>query len=256
MQVQSVRDPLYVAALEARFALAAAHSRRVRLLRKALPALIGTALLALLALSIFNPFRMLTKLPIDIGSVVVSGTTITMQSPHMAGFTADRRPYEVWARSAKQDVTDPTNIELHVLKAKVEMEDKSIVDVDARRGQFNNKTQLLHLQDDIFLKTSTGYEARLTDAMVDMDKSTVHSDRPVAVKLLNGNLDARNLDIVDHGALMIFYGGVGMDLVLNNDSTSQPLGQSPSQQPSQQPGQPAPKSQAGKSQTTKTQARR
>ena len=71
------------------------------------------------------------------------------------------------------------------------MEDKSIVDMDARRGNFNNKTQLLHLQEKIFLKSSTGYEARLTDALVDMDKSSVHSDQPVKVKLLNGNLDAQ-----------------------------------------------------------------
>ena len=60
-------------------------------------------------------------------SVVVSGTKITMQSPHMVGFTQDRRPYEVNAKTAMQDVTNPNFIELETLKAKVEMEDKSIV---------------------------------------------------------------------------------------------------------------------------------
>ena len=220
MQVQSVRDPVYLASLEARFAVAATHSRRVRFLRKALPVVIGAVLLSLVAVSLFNPFRTLAMLPIDIGNIVVSGTTITMQSPHMAGFTSDRRPYEVWARSARQDVTDPTRIELQSLKAKVEMEDKSVIDMDARRGQFNNKTQLLHLFDDIFLKTSSGYEARLTDALVDMDKGTVRSETPVKVKMLNGTLDAQNLEIVDHGALMTFAGGVAMDLTLDNATPS------------------------------------
>jgi lipopolysaccharide export system protein LptC len=123
----------------------------------------------------------------------------------------------VSARNARQDVTDPTNVELEHIKGKIAMDDKSIVDLDARHGNFNNKTQLLHLQEQIFLKSSTGYEARLTDALVDMDKSSVHSDQPVKVKLLNGNLDAQNLEIVDNGALVTFGGGVSMDLNLGNN---------------------------------------
>ncbi len=227
MQVQSVRDPSYLSALEARFAVASRHSRRVRFLRKAIPAMIGIALLAVLGLSLFNPFRMITGLPIDLGKVAVHGTTITMESPHMAGFTSDKRPYDVSARSARQDVTDPSNVDLEYIKGKIEMDDKSIVDMDALHGHFNNKTQLLHLQEKIFLKSSTGYEARLTDALVDMTKSSVHSDQPVKVKLLNGNLDAQNLDIVDNGALVTFGGGVSMDLNLDHDAaTTQSTGTS------------------------------
>src|SRR5690349_5459751 len=95
--VQSVRDPVYLAALEARFVLAARHSRRVRFLRTALPVVIVVALAGIILISVFNPFRLLSQLPIDIGGIAVSGTTITMESPHMAGFTADKRPYEIWA---------------------------------------------------------------------------------------------------------------------------------------------------------------
>jgi len=215
--LQSVSDPTYLAALEARFAVAARHSRRVRFARKAIPAVIGVALLAVFALSFFNPFRMIANLPIDIGKVSVSGTTITMEAPHMAGFTSDKRPYEVSARNARQDVKDPTNVDLDFVKGHVEMEDQTLVFIDARRGSFNNKTSLLHLQEKIFLKSSTGYEARLTDALVDMDKSSVRSDQPVKVKLLNGNLDANNLEIIDHGAMVTFGGGVSMDLNLDNN---------------------------------------
>ena len=220
MQVHSVRDPSYLSALEARFTVASRHSRRVRFLRKAIPAMIALALLTVLGLSIFNPFRMITGLPIDLGKIAVQGTTITMESPHMAGFTSDKRPYDVSARNARQDVTDPTNIEMEYIKGKIEMDDKSIVDLDARRGNFNNKTQLLHLQQDIFLKSSTGYEGRLTDAVIDMDKSSVRSDQPVKVKLLNGNLDAQNLEIIDNGALVTFGGGVSMDLNLDNNAAT------------------------------------
>lgn len=215
--LQSVRDPTYLAALEARFAVAARHSRRVRFARRAIPAVIGFALFVVLGLSFFNPFRMIANLPIDIGKISVSGTTITMEAPHMAGFTSDKRPYEVTARNARQDVKDPTNVDLDFIKGHVTMEDQSLVFIDARRGNFNNKTQMLHLQEKIFLKSTTGYEAWLTDALVDMDKSSVHSDQPVKVKLLNGNLDAKNLDIIDNGVLVTFGGGVSMDLNMDNN---------------------------------------
>ncbi|WP_410969650.1 hypothetical protein, partial [Salmonella sp. SAL4450] len=85
------------------------------------------------------------NLPIDVGGVVVSGTKITMQSPHMAGFTPDKRPYEVNAKTALQDITNPNFIELETLNARIEMEDKSTVFMDARRGNFRNREQLLDL---------------------------------------------------------------------------------------------------------------
>jgi lipopolysaccharide export system protein LptC len=209
--VHSVRDPVYLAALEARFAAAARHSRLVRILRKAVPAAIIVSMLVIVGISVFNPFRMLTNLPIDVGNVVVSGTKITMQSPHMAGFTPDRRPYEVNARTAMQDVTNPNFIELDVLKGKMEMEDKSIVVMNAKRGYFKNREQLLDLYDDVLLKSTT-YEARLLEATVDMGKGSVVSDKPVNVRMADGTLDAQKLEITGKGELMVFYGGVTMHL--------------------------------------------
>ena len=84
---------------------------------------------------VFNPFRMarLPKLPVDIGNLVVSGTKITMELPHLAGFSTDQRPYELWAKAAVQDLTTPDHVELQTLRAKVVMEDKSTVTMDARR---------------------------------------------------------------------------------------------------------------------------
>ncbi|ETR77700.1 hypothetical protein X566_08625 [Afipia sp. P52-10] len=220
--MHSVQDPVYLAELEGRFAAAARHSRFVRFLRKAVPAAIAVSLCVIVGISVFNPFRMLANLPIDVGNIVVSGTKITMQAPQMAGFTPDRRPYEVTARTAVQDVTNPNNVELETLKAKIEMEDKSIVLMDARRGFLKNREQLLDLYDDVFLKSAT-YEARLTEATVDMGKGTVVSDKPVAVKMLEGTLDAQRLEITGRGEVMTFYGGVTMHLKpLDNSAGQQP----------------------------------
>jgi lipopolysaccharide export system protein LptC len=200
--------------MEARFAIAARHSRIVRVLRVAVPAAVILAMAAVVAVSVFNPFRMLMpKLPLDIGNLVVSGTKITMESPHMAGYTPDQRPYEVWAKTATQDVTDPDHVDLKTLRAKVLMEDKTTtVTLDARNGLMDTKQQLLDLHKDIFLQSSTGYEARLSQAFVDMGKGTVTSEEHVDVKLLNGTLTADKLRITGGGEVVRFEGNVVMNL--------------------------------------------
>ncbi len=210
--MNSVQNPAYQASLEARFAIAARHSRMVRLLRIAVPAAVGLAMATVIGISLFNPFRM--PIPkFDMGNLVVSGTKITMESPHLSGYsTEDRRPYELWAKTATQDVTDPDHVELDTLRAKVLMEDQSTVTLDARTGLLDNKQQTLDMHKDIHLVTSSGYEAWLSHAFVDMGKGTVDSEEHVDVKLTNGTLTADRLHITDGGAVVRFDGNVVMHL--------------------------------------------
>lgn len=220
--MNSVQNPTYQAGMDARFAVAARHSRMVRILRIAVPAAVVVALAGILFVSIFNPFRMLLpRLPIDMGNMVVSGTKITMESPHMSGYTPDRRPYEVWAKTATQDVTDPDHVDLKTLRAKLLMEDQSTVTLDARTGLMDTKQQLLDLHKDIYLQTSTGYEAWLTQAFVDMGKGTVTSEEHVDVKWLDGTVSADKLRITGGGEVVRFEGNVVMNIdKLSTDSAS------------------------------------
>jgi lipopolysaccharide export system protein LptC len=212
--VNSIQNPTYQAGMDARFAIAARHSRMVRVLRVAVPAAVILAMTAIVAVSIFNPFRMLLpKLPLDMGNLVVSGTKITMESPHLSGYTPDQRPYEVWAKTATQDVTDPDHVDLKTLRAKVLMDDRTTtVTLDARNGVMDTKQQLLDLHKDIFLQSSTGYEARLSQAFVDIGKGTVTSEEHVDVKLLNGTLTSDKLRITGGGEIVRFEGNVVMNL--------------------------------------------
>jgi len=211
--VNSVQNPAYQAGMEARFAIAARHSRIVRALRIAVPAAVTLSMAAIVLVSIFNPFRMLLpKLPLDMENLVVSGTKITMESPHMSGYTPDRRPYEVWAKTATQDVTDPDHVELKTLRAKVLMEDQSTVTLDALTGLMDTKQQLLDLHKDIYLQTTAGYEAWLSQAFVDMGKGTVTSDEHVDVKWADGRLSADKLKITGGGEVVRFDGHVVMNI--------------------------------------------
>ena len=221
--MNSLQNPAYVAGMEARFASAARHSRMVRILRIAVPAAVVLAMAGIVAVSIFNPFRMMMpKLPVDIGNLVVSGTKITMESPHLSGYSTDQRPYEMWAKAAIQDLTDPDHVELKTLRAKVMMEDKSTVTMDARTGYYDSKQQMLDLRKDIFLQSSTGYEARMSQAYVDLNKGTVTSDEHVDVKLLNGTLVADKLRIFNSGEIVRFEGNVVMNLNMESPPAPEP----------------------------------
>ena len=197
--------------MDARFAVAARHSRMVRVLRIAVPAAVILSLSAVLMVSIYNPFHM-PKLPVDISNLVISGTKVTMESPHMAGYSADRRPYDVWANTAVQDVTDPDHVELHTLRSKMLMEDQSIVTLEAVKGLMDTKQQLLDLHKDIYVQTSNGYEAWLSQAFVDMNKNTVTSDEHVDVKWADGKISADTMKITNGGETVRFDGHVVMNI--------------------------------------------
>ena len=249
--MNSIQNPAYLVGLEARFARAARHSLLVRVLRIAVPAAVLLAMAGIVVVSsVLNPFH-IPKLPVDMGNLIVSGTKVTMESPHLAGFSTDQRPYEMWAKAAIQDLTDPDHVELKTLRAKVLMEDKSTVTMDARTGYYDSKQQMLDLRKDIFLQTSTGYEARMSQAYVDINKGTVTSDEHVDVKLLNGTLTADKLRIFNGGEVVRFEGNVVMNLdKLGDDNAS---GQSASEPAAPEPVAPPPKTRSvsGKSSHTK-----
>lgn len=181
------------------------HSRYVRLLRIGVPIGIAAVLLTVVLINYLPPIGGF-RLPGELGKLVINGTVITMQQPRLTGFTIDSRAYEFSADAAAQDITRPNLVELQQLHAKMEMQDKSTVDMSATSGTYDVKTEILTLNDNIQLNSSTGYEGRLSQAVIDVRKGNVVSDKPVWVKLLNGFLNAKRLDIGDNGDVVRFSG--------------------------------------------------
>ena len=209
------------ASAERAFRAARRHSRFVRFLRVALPAAVLAVLVGIVLISYFNPLRMFAKLPVDVGHLVVSGTKITMEQPRISGFTRDGRSYEVTANAAAQDVTKPDIVELRDIHARVQTQANGLVQIVAASGVYDTKSEMLKLTDDIVLTSSSGYECRLSEAMVDTRKGNVVSQHPVAVKMLQGTLNANRLEVVDSGDLLRFGGGVDMVMTLNQPVAAQ-----------------------------------
>jgi lipopolysaccharide export system protein LptC len=175
------------------------------------PATLAAALLMVVGAN-YMPTGATLRLPGELGKLVIKGTKVTMRQPRMSGFTADSRPYQFTADSAEQDITQPEVMALHLIQAKIEMEDKSIVNVTSNAGTYEMKSEMLTLIDNVHLLSTTGYEVRLSEATVDVHKGSVHSDKPVWVKLNNSVINAKHMDVIDSGEIVRFSGGVSMTM--------------------------------------------
>ena len=201
---------------ERSYRAALVHSRHVRWLRIGVPAGIAALLLTVVALNYMPPIGGF-RLPGDLGNLVIHGTKITMEAPRLTGFTADSRAYEFSADAAAQDMTKPDLVELQKLHAKMEMADKSTVEMSALSGIYNVKSEILTLHDNIDLSSSSGYSGHLSEAVINVKNGTVTSDQPVQVSMLSGSLNAQRLDIAENGSVLRF-GGVELTLLPGKDS--------------------------------------
>ena len=198
--------------LDRAFRAAARHSRYVHFLRVAVPMSVAAAAVAISLASWFSPTRLLAKLPTggSLGSLGISGTKITMALPRLEGYTRDARPYQMTAKTALQDLLKPDNVELTEIHTKMETVDKAMVEMTAASGLYHSKADQLILRERIVLKSTSGYEGHLTEAVVDMRSGHIVSDKPVEVKLLNGVLNANHLEV--EGEVIRFDGGVTLDM--------------------------------------------
>ncbi len=190
------------------FRAAARHSRRVRLLRVGLP--LGVVLTALVAgaLIYIEPLGLAANLPFELGRVSLRGSRVVMDLPKLSGFTADNRGYNVSAISASQDLTNPDQIDLSEINARLEMADKGWARLQSKAGQYNTKSQQMRLSDGVHFDTSSGYGGKLAEAEIDMKAGTLVSRQPVELTYLDGRLTADTLEVSQKDARALLTGHV------------------------------------------------
>jgi lipopolysaccharide export system protein LptC len=191
------------------FRTAVRHSKYVRFLRIAIPVGVAVFVVGAVGLSfLLKPLSILAKLPVDVGSLVVSGTKIMMQQPRVAGFTKDNRRYVLTAQAAGQDVTKPDLVELHGIRATLDMKEQDTFETTAKDGVYNSKTELLTLTDDILVTSTSGYRAELSEAVVDMKAGRIVSEKPVRLNTSVWHINANRMEIAESGDYMRFDRGV------------------------------------------------
>jgi lipopolysaccharide export system protein LptC len=89
-------------------------------------------------------------------------------------------------------------------------------------GIYDTKGETLKLERNIQLSSSTGYKGHLTEAMVDIRKGSIVSTQPVELEMLEGILNAQQLEVVDSGDLVRFHGGVTLTVMFNGTAVPKP----------------------------------
>src|ERR1700704_2042352 len=205
------------------FRTAVRHSRHIRMLRVGIPAAVAVVLLGAIAFTMLKgPLAMLSKLPVDVGSLVVSGTKIMMQQPKIAGFTRDNRRYDMTAQAAGQDLTKPDLVELHGIHATMEMKDKAVFDTTAKDGLYNSKTHLLTLSQDIVVTSATGYRVAMSEATIDIKAGSVVSENPVEVTTSAWTINANRMEVGQAGDVIRFERGVTVLMMPETTASTSP----------------------------------
>lgn len=194
--------------MEAHFKAARRHTRRVRFFRVLLPLGVLIAVLAGVAIALFDPLRIAMDLPFDLGRVSLSGSRIKMELPKLSGFTDDNRGYSVTAKAATQDLAHPDQIDLEEIVARLELAEQGWAHLTAQAGHYNTKSETMMLDRGINFDTSAGYGGTLQEVRVDVKAGKLVSDQPVELRYLDGKLTADRMEVSQKDSRALLTGHV------------------------------------------------
>ena len=188
------------------FRTAKRHSRRVRILRWALPSAALGGLAVILLVVWLDPLRLYRNLPVEFGRISITDNKLTIEAPKLTGFTQDRRPYSITAESAAQDLGSPNVIELAGILGQVELANRGETEMRAKTGVYDMKSGNLNLSNGIEIGATGGYKVSLQDAFVEVRKGRIVTNKPVRAIFPDGTLDAQRVEIFEHGDRVKFMG--------------------------------------------------
>lgn len=190
------------------------HTKRVQFLRIALPALALAGVLLVGLILLVDPLRIYRQLPVEFSKLSIEGNKITMEAPKLTGYTRDKKPYNVTAGSAVQDLTQPNIVELNDIEGTLDQENRGGTEMRAKSGVYDIKAENLQLHGGIEIHSEAGYHVYLNDAYIEIRKGRMVSKNPVNATFPDGSLQAARAEIMEHGAVVMFDGGVVVDLKL------------------------------------------
>jgi lipopolysaccharide export system protein LptC len=190
------------------FARARKHSRLVRSLRILLPAIAIVAVVGFLYAArsaIFGVDFLFSLKGLDLNT-----KSLTIDHPHVAGFKGTDQAYEVQAKNAVQDLSNPKVVTLHEIDANFGLGEDGTAKVIAKTGVYDGGKDSLHLSDGITVTTSTGYVVTLMDAAVDLHSGTLETDNPVHITGRFGSARGNHLAVTDRGKRIVLDKGVSV----------------------------------------------
>lgn len=187
-----------------KFRRARRHSRVVRVLRWLLP--VST----IAGLGLFAGVGAITSAfpDISIGPLQLQGTSLVMNSPRLTGFDRQRRPYEIVADRARQDIRTPKIVDLETVRIRMDLAANGWMRVTSQSGTYDGDAQTFRGVGTVRVTSSMGYELDLEEALVHIRERTLVSDKPVQARQRENRIDAERMRVSEGGEVIVFEGNV------------------------------------------------
>ncbi len=185
------------------------HSRRVRMLKVALPLSAALMVAGLVAHSAMTSFE---GTSIDVSGVGIQDGELVMTHPKLDGYTKDDKPYSMSAARAVQDLSDAQKIELEDINAKLPLDNDGWAKINAATGTFDRGANTLDIDSPLTVRRHDGAVVHLQSAKVDIGSGQIESDKPVEIDMSGSRIAANSITVTDHGNVMTFKDRVRVTL--------------------------------------------
>ena len=191
------------------YRLATRHSRRVRLLKIALPAaalLIGAVFAAVSIVRTYLPANL------QVESATIEDGKLVMRYPAIAGRNKDGISYSMKAERALQDMKQPDVITLENITAKMPVNEKTTAEVLAQTGVYDRGKNLLDMTAPFTINLNNGLTAAFRSANLDVNGGTMSTTEPVSIRSPSASIVAQSLRMTDKGRIITFEGKIVVDV--------------------------------------------
>ncbi len=176
----------------------------VRVLRTLLPLLGAGGIVGFVVIA-----RLAFPGALDFGAAGLSVTrnSIIMDRPHLTGFDRNHREYSIIASRAIQPLSNPGQVRLEDIQAKIELAD-GMTTINAEAGDYDHNKKTIKLLGAVVANTATGYVLHLTDVDVDLAANTLDTENPVAIGYGDSSVTGNHFSVSEGGKVIVIEGNV------------------------------------------------
>jgi len=182
------------------------YSRFVRIMKVMLPLVAFSLIVLVVAYSTMR--RDNNKVAITYTDVKDLANDRQLVNPKLTGTDGRGQPFTVTAKAATQAPGKVRKMTFDQVVADVTMQDKSWVQVDAKKGLFDAEGQTLDLHDTINIFSDKGYECHTLAARYDFRLGLLKGDNPINCQGPLGLITAKRFEGLRNPGIMRFMGGV------------------------------------------------
>ena len=183
-----------------------AHSRRVRVLRRALPFLV---VLAVVAVFLPNFFIMPGDTPrVDVSDLNFEAGEVAMENPRVQGYSNNGQRYDILSRSAYQNVLNPQVIRFEGVDGVIAATNEGATAIRAERGIFQGELDKVTLEGNVVIVRPDGERFQAEKMDVSLSTSEVIAIGGVEMATENGQMQASTMHVEEGGGMVAFEGPV------------------------------------------------